>query len=253
MGTGTVLLEVLLWNEKFLYKIDFHQDGLGMLLCSKGGAISQRFNEPVDKTVANKKLCLLGRFKRQRSSAGTRKIYNVFCSECQWRFSMETENTQFVLHCDYFDVGRAQESGRCWGDVLLIFAGTEADSSSSSSPNTTRNLDHSGFCGAKHGIEIRAAPGSKAEGAVAPFVKVKFSTKGDSQSKGFSCIVSAAPSFGANLETEDEDQDGNGDGEVVVGNGSSSSSENLHGSGNFLARVDGRTDATNWDSSNLKS
>ena len=49
-----------------------------------------------------------------------------------------------MLRCDHFDVGRAQESGRCWGDALVIYG----DSNSVlRNRKHSRKIDHLSLCG----------------------------------------------------------------------------------------------------------
>ena len=69
-----------------------------------------------------------------------------FSSECQWKFKLPENDldSDFVLRCDHFNVGRAQESGRCWGDALVIYG----DSNSVlRNRKHTRKIDHLSLCG----------------------------------------------------------------------------------------------------------
>ena len=69
-----------------------------------------------------------------------------FSSECQWKFKLPENDldSDFVLRCDHFDVGRAQESGRCWGDALVIYG----DSNSVlRNRKHSRKIDHLSLCG----------------------------------------------------------------------------------------------------------
>ena len=49
-----------------------------------------------------------------------------------------------MLRCDHFDVGRAQESGRCWGDALIVHGDTN---SILRNRKNTRKIDHLSLCG----------------------------------------------------------------------------------------------------------
>ena len=67
-------------------------------------------------------------------------------SECQWKFKLSAiePESDFVLRCDHFDVGRAQESGRCWSDALLIYGDT---TSVLRNRKNRRKIDHLSLCG----------------------------------------------------------------------------------------------------------
>ena len=73
-------------------------------------------------------------------------VSSIFSSECQWKFKLSENDLEsdFVLRCDHFDVGRAQESGRCWGDALVIYG----DSNSVlRNRKHSRKIDHLSLCG----------------------------------------------------------------------------------------------------------
>ena len=120
-----------------------------------------------------------------------------------------------MLRCDHFDVGRAQESGRCWGDALVIYG----DSNSVlRNRKHSRKIDHLSLCGRyfhlcmflyssfeirvriifgidifliiwyrRDGFEIRAVADEDDE------ITIKFKTGNDVQKSGFSCLVSTHP------------------------------------------------------------
>ena len=73
-------------------------------------------------------------------------LYSLTLSQCKWKFRLsEVEaRNDFVLRCDHFDVGRAQESGRCWGDALMIYGDTN---SVLRNRKNTRKIDHLSLCG----------------------------------------------------------------------------------------------------------
>ena len=73
-------------------------------------------------------------------------FFFIVSSECQWKFKLPENDldNDFVLRCDHFDVGRAQESGRCWGDALVIYG----DSNSVlRNRKHSRKIDHLSLCG----------------------------------------------------------------------------------------------------------
>ena len=102
-------------------------------------------------------------------------------SICGWNFKLAggRDAYDFVLQCDYFDVGRAQKSGRCWGDSLLIFG----DAHALMRRKNVKKVDHLGLCGKRDGLKIRARANSQDR------LTVKFKTTNNSQSSGFSCRV----------------------------------------------------------------
>ena len=72
-----------------------------------------------------------------------------------------------TFRCDSFSVGRGQESGRCWGDLVSI-----------ASPNN----DTLTLCGKRDGIHLTLEGYTES-------VEVTFKSANNSVSEGFSCLI----------------------------------------------------------------
>jgi len=87
------------------------------------------------------------------------------------KFYNPDRSSTVIIRCDSFSVGRGQESGRCWGDLVSIH-----------SPNN----DTLTLCGQRNGLHLTLEGYSDS-------LEVRFVSKDGSASEGFSCLVYTKP------------------------------------------------------------